>query len=997
LNSGSNLYVYDTGIISGTFKGSVTGSLGINGNVSITGSIVASGTSLVSGSSQISITGTTGYSTFSSSVSTSIGSLSSSIATTTSGLSASIDSLSSSIATTTGNLSSSVATTTSGLASRIGSVETKSGSYATTGSNIFVGSQVITGSLYITNDMVVQGCSCLQNITASAVSIGTNVVMLNTATPAVRFAGISVQDSGSNAGVTGSIFWDGLCNKWIYSNPSNVGYSGGMLLSGPRNTSGTIGNESPLTCNVIAKSGGDDHIYDSCIIDDGTTVCINANLKGSGTACFSGAITNSTSTTDSYVASFSQTNTTADHSFGLLVRGGTSSNDVAFRIQNASAGANFLSVLGSGISSFTCQVCAPTFDSNCARLVGKASASPYANSSWLQAPDSSGMFIVNSGITNWIGVKADGSIDSSGTFTHGGTFCASNTICAPTFSGDIVTTKSATFTDGNVAVTGCNILIQNNYPNAGVLVGIKARAYYQNCYTTSILFGDPNSDNVNVITFNTGNGDVSPTERLRISSLGVACFSSTVCGATFVGNVGCFTTSICSTYAFFPGISVGGNPVSAGTSATAIRFTNSGGDLYIGQESCTASNFYPGSKVYDNVFYTSCPYNFIIGGKSVLYMTSGGCVGVRTSSPRATLHVQQCTNDGVPTAGCARDGLIISSNNGNYGLNIGVDPTGPSWIQSMRFDSAIVYNLLLQPSGGCSVLIGTGTALSGCRQQLIIGGNSYGSTIAMGNNGDANKFVIESDTGENVLINNKSNTPMIFYTNNCRRMDILGNGCVGIGCTSPGAQLVVGGACNGDTTLHLQSGTVSGKLSFSNNTANTIYGGGWWGYMGYSSATYHLFGQCVSITGGLSVTSGDVCFAGQICSTGTQTITGPGLFINRPASSSGEPYIFFNKDGVNRASIYGGDGTAGLRFFSSVSTFSGNIVPDANGTRDLGSSSLRWCTVYTSDLSLNNGIGNYTIVEGESDLFLYNNNSCKVFKFLLQEVCKECAPAKMST
>jgi hypothetical protein len=222
--------------------------------------------SVISGSAQVSIIDTTGYSTFSSSISSSIGDLSSSV----------------------GSLSSSIATTTSNLSSRIGSVETKTGSYATTGSNIFVGSQVITGSLYITNDMVVQGCSCLQNITASAVSIGTNTVVLNTATPAVRFAGVSVQDSGSNAGVTGSIFWDGLCNRWIYSNPSDIGYSGGMLLSGPRTS--TLGSESPLTCNYIAKSGGGDHLYDSCIIDDGTTVCVNANLKGSGTACFTGAV-----------------------------------------------------------------------------------------------------------------------------------------------------------------------------------------------------------------------------------------------------------------------------------------------------------------------------------------------------------------------------------------------------------------------------------------------------------------------------------------------------------------------------------------------------------------------------------------------------------------------------------------------------------------------------------------------------------------------------------
>jgi hypothetical protein len=75
----------------------------------------------------------------------------------------------------------------------------------------------------------------------------------------------------------------------------------------------------------------------------------------------------------------------------------------------------------------------------------------------------------------------------------------------------------------------------------------------------------------------------------------------------------------------------------------------------------------------------------------------------------------------------------------------------------------------------------------------------------------------------------------------------------------------------------------------------------------------------------------------------------------------------------------------------------GPIVPTANGTIDLGTSSLRWCTVYTSDLSLSNGIGDYTMVEGENDLFLYNNKQCKVYKFMLQEVCPEMAPAKRST
>jgi hypothetical protein len=62
------------------------------------------------------------------------------------------------------------------------------------------------------------------------------------------------------------------------------------------------------------------------------------------------------------------------------------------------------------------------------------------------------------------------------------------------------------------------------------------------------------------------------------------------------------------------------------------------------------------------------------------------------------------------------------------------------------------------------------------------------------------------------------------------------------------------------------------------------------------------------------------------------------------------------------------------------------ITPGSNGTQNLGSASLRWNTVFTSDLSLSNGIGDYTIVEGENDLFLYNNKQNKVYKFMLQEV-----------
>ena len=74
----------------------------------------------------------------------------------------------------------------------------------------------------------------------------------------------------------------------------------------------------------------------------------------------------------------------------------------------------------------------------------------------------------------------------------------------------------------------------------------------------------------------------------------------------------------------------------------------------------------------------------------------------------------------------------------------------------------------------------------------------------------------------------------------------------------------------------------------------------------------------------------------------------------------------------------------------------GNLLPGANNTYDLGSSSLQWNNVYMADLNLNNETrdgnevdgttGKWTIQEGEEDLFLINRRSGKKYKFNLTEV-----------
>jgi hypothetical protein len=224
---------------------------------------------VISGSSQVQIDSVTGFTTFSSSVDGRLDSIETSLGGGGS-IGARVSSLES-FSSSQESKDSTLATYTASVDNRLNNLESFSSSqedlnatFATTGSNVFYGTQTITGSLYITNDLIVQGSSSLQNITASAVSIGTNTVILNTATPAVRFGGVSVQDSGSGAGTSGSLIWDSFNNHWLYVQPSGSGeeYNSAILIAGPKNT-GTLGNEAGITSGSIQVAVGENHIGDS--------------------------------------------------------------------------------------------------------------------------------------------------------------------------------------------------------------------------------------------------------------------------------------------------------------------------------------------------------------------------------------------------------------------------------------------------------------------------------------------------------------------------------------------------------------------------------------------------------------------------------------------------------------------------------------------------------------------------------------------------------------
>ena len=78
-------------------------------------------------------------------------------------------------------------------------------------------------------------------------------------------------------------------------------------------------------------------------------------------------------------------------------------------------------------------------------------------------------------------------------------------------------------------------------------------------------------------------------------------------------------------------------------------------------------------------------------------------------------------------------------------------------------------------------------------------------------------------------------------------------------------------------------------------------------------------------------------------------------------------------------------------------TASGNIVPGANDTFDLGASGNVWRNIFTGDLHLSNEgkeqgnmvdgtKGNRTLQEGNNDIFIINNKSGEKFKIKLDKI-----------
>ncbi len=90
--------------------------------------------------------------------------------------------------------------------------------------------------------------------------------------------------------------------------------------------------------------------------------------------------------------------------------------------------------------------------------------------------------------------------------------------------------------------------------------------------------------------------------------------------------------------------------------------------------------------------------------------------------------------------------------------------------------------------------------------------------------------------------------------------------------------------------------------------------------------------------------------------------------------------------GTIRADVIQGTNTSIDLSTAGQYDFGGNLLPDADNTRNLGSPSFRWANIYTGDLHLANDRGDWTVIEETEYLSLRNNKTGKVFRLVMEEV-----------
>ena len=262
---------------------------------------------------------------------------------------------------------------------------------------------------------------------------------------------------------------------------------------------------------------------------------------------------------------------------------------------------------------------------------------------------------------------------------------------------------------------------------------------------------------------------------------------------------------------------------------------------------------------------------------------------------------------------------------------------------------------------------------------ITAGHINVGSNIQLGNAGVATATTFVGNLTGNV--NATSN--LLLQIGGSEKFRVASSGQLGIGGANYGTsgQVLTSGGSSSAATWSTVTGT-----TINNNASNRIITGeGGTTLNGEANLTFN--GTTLNVTG-------TVTASGTIESTGTSASVG-GKF-GQISVGAGGPYNTIQNTAANTpihlqysntGDIKCNEGGGDLR--------TADIIPLTNNSASLGTNAIRWANIHTNDLNLSNEgskndvdgtWGQYTIQEGENDLFLINKRSGKRYKFLLQEI-----------
>ena len=238
-----------------------------------------------------------------------------------------------------------------------------------------------------------------------------------------------------------------------------------------------------------------------------------------------------------------------------------------------------------------------------------------------------------------------------------------------------------------------------------------------------MLLANQGSDKLAVdLNGNVGIGTTSPSEKLEVSG-------GNIKGDGLIQVENASDNNIIGKLIIDYGSS--NNPILSSVGGTKIDFQTdlvirSNKGLYSGTSSSTGL-IIGSQRANTPIKFLTSPTTSLTYSEA-MRIAGDGNVGIGTTSPRTKLHVAGLTGDDDPALGSSTGAVFVSNTATSYGLNVGVNNVGASWLQSQSNTSATAYEMSLNPLGG-----NVGVGQINPSKKLDVNGSLGCTSFEMGN------------------------------------------------------------------------------------------------------------------------------------------------------------------------------------------------------------------------------------------------------------------------